>query len=55
LAAPIAAALTAILESMGMDMSAPVVGFLSYIAAFMALPFALFVLLASGSGAQGRG
>ena len=31
------------LESMGMDMSAPLVGFLSYIAGFMALPFALFV------------
>jgi ABC-2 type transport system permease protein len=31
------------LESMGMDMSVPVVGFLSYIAMFMALPFAAFL------------
>jgi ABC-2 type transport system permease protein len=31
------------LESMGMDMSVPVVGFLSYIAVFMALPFAAFL------------
>jgi len=31
------------LESMGMDMSVPVVGFLSYIAVFMGLPFAAFL------------
>lgn len=30
------------LESMGMDMSVPAVGYLSYIAVFMALPFAAF-------------
>jgi ABC-2 type transport system permease protein len=32
-----------LLESMGMDMSVPVVGFLSYIAVFLALPLAIFV------------
>lgn len=31
------------LESMGMDMSVPVVGFLSYLALFTALPFAAFL------------
>jgi ABC-2 type transport system permease protein len=31
-----------LLESMGMDMSVPIVGFLSYIALVMALPFAAF-------------
>lgn len=31
------------LESMGMDMSAPAVGYLSYIALFLALPFAAFL------------
>lgn len=31
------------LESMGMDMSAPAAGYLSYIAVFLALPFAAFV------------
>jgi ABC-2 type transport system permease protein len=31
-----------LLESMGMDMSVPVAGFLSYIAVVMALPFAVF-------------
>jgi ABC-2 type transport system permease protein len=31
------------LESMGMDMSVPAVGYLSYIALFLALPFAAFV------------
>ncbi len=32
-----------LLESMGMDMSEPVVGFMSYMAIFLALPFAAFV------------
>jgi ABC-2 type transport system permease protein len=32
-----------LLHSMGMDMSAPVIGFLSYIAQFMALPLACFL------------
>ena len=31
------------LESMGMDMSVPAVGYLSYIAVFLALPFAAFL------------
>ena len=32
-----------LLESMGVDMSVPVIGFLSYLAVFFALPFAAFV------------
>ena len=40
------------LESMGMDMSVPAVGYLSYIAVFLALPFAAF--LGWRVGASGR-
>jgi len=32
-----------LLESMGMDMSSPIIGFLSYMANFMALPFAMYI------------
>ncbi len=37
------AAYREMLESMGMDMSVPAVGYLSYIAVFLALPFAAFL------------
>lgn len=40
------------LESMGMDMSVPAVGYLSYIALFMALPFAAFVAWRLGAVRQ---
>ncbi len=40
------------LESMGMDMSVPVVGFVSYVTVFMALPFAAFVCWRVGATRQ---
>ena len=41
-----------LLESMGMDMSVPVIGFLSYIALFLALPLAIFVGFRMGAVRQ---
>ena len=41
-----------LLESMGMDMSVPVIGFLSYIALFLALPLAVFVGFRMGAVRQ---
>jgi ABC-2 type transport system permease protein len=40
------------LESMGMDMSVPAVGYLSYIALFLALPFAAFLAWRIGATRQ---
>ena len=40
------------LESMGMDMSVPAVGYLSYIAVFLALPFAAFLGWRVGASRQ---
>ena len=40
------------LESMGMDMSVPAVGYLSYIAVFLALPFAAFLGWRIGAARQ---
>jgi ABC-2 type transport system permease protein len=40
------------LESMGMDMSVPAIGYLSYIGLFMALPFAAFVAWRLGASWQ---
>ena len=41
-----------LLESMGMDMSVPIVGFLSYLAVFLALPSALFAAWRLGAVRQ---
>jgi len=41
-----------LLESMGMDMSVPAVGYLSYIAVFLALPFAAFLGWRVGAARQ---
>jgi ABC-2 type transport system permease protein len=41
-----------LLEAMGMDMTSPVVGFLSYMALVMALPFAAFVAWRIGAARQ---
>jgi ABC-2 type transport system permease protein len=41
-----------LLESMGMDMSVPVIGFLSYIALFLALPLTIYVGFRMGAVRQ---